>query len=156
MELAFDERKLLLPGIHDSTLDELKDGFGRFQRSDRRQALFSKLSDYINALRKAECGQSLLIDGSFVMACIDEPDDIDAILVFPAEWDLLADLKPYQYNVVSKRSVKKAFNIDVFLVQSGTIEETEWIEFFSLINLKWRQKFDWPDSVRKGMIRVML
>ncbi len=65
-------------------------------------------------------------------------------------------LKPYQYNLVSKRSVKKTFNIDVFLVQSGTIEETEWIEFFGLVNLKWRQKYDWPDSVRKGMIRVTL
>ncbi len=74
-------------------MDEVKNMFGIFQRSDRRQRFFNKLSEYINSLRKADCGQSLLVDGSFVMACIDEPDDIDVILVLPAEWDMLAELK---------------------------------------------------------------
>ena len=59
--------------------------------------LFAKLTEYVDAVKKAACGQSVIIDGSFVMACIDEPDDIDLVLVLPPDWDMQADLKPYQY-----------------------------------------------------------
>src|SRR5437899_4677974 len=40
----------------------------RFQKSDRRIRLFKKLREYVRALRKASCGTSLVINGSFVMA----------------------------------------------------------------------------------------
>jgi hypothetical protein len=97
MELVFAERKLLLPGVHDVTMDTVKEQFGRFQKSERRMTLFAKLTEYVDAVKKAACGQSVIIDGSFVMACIDEPDDIDLVLVLPPDWDMQADLKPYQY-----------------------------------------------------------
>ena len=36
MELVFDDRKLLLPGVHDVSIETVKEYFGPFQRSDRR------------------------------------------------------------------------------------------------------------------------
>src|SRR5205809_42644 len=102
MELVFDDRQLLLPGVHQVSMETVKDHFGKFQRSDRRMKLFAKLTEYLDAVKKADCGASVVIDGSFVMACIDEPEDIDVVLVLPADWDDAADLRPYQYNLVSK------------------------------------------------------
>src|SRR5438045_597682 len=129
MELAFDDRNLLVPGIHDVTIEAVKEYFGRFQRSDRRIRLMAKLAEYLAAVKSAECGESVIIDGSFVMACVDEPDDIDLILILPTGWDGLADLKPYQYNLVSKRAVKKNYGFDLFTAKSGSVREADWIQF---------------------------
>jgi hypothetical protein len=107
MPLILDDRNLLPPGIHEASLKEVEEQFARFQKSDRRIALFRKLNDYITALRKAQCGCAVILDGSFVMGCVDGPDDIDLILVLPGGWDWDAELKPYQYNLVSKRRVRK-------------------------------------------------
>lgn len=89
MELIFDERKLLVPGgVHEVALDVVKETFGKFQKSDRRLKLFDKLVAYLKAVKRADIGASVIIDGSFVMACIDEPEDIDLVLVLPTEWDI--------------------------------------------------------------------
>lgn len=156
MELVFDDRKLLLPGVHEVSLETVKEHFGKFQRSDRRLILFAKLSDYLNALKKAGCGQSVILDGSFVMACIEEPEDIDIVLVMPSEWDMAADLKPFQYNLVSKKVVKSAYRFDLFTVKAGSVGEEGWIDFFGGVDLKWRVKFGWPPETRKGIVRVIL
>ena len=91
MELVFDERKLLLPGVHDVSMDTVKEYFGKFQRADRRTNLFAKFDEFVEAVKKAACpAAAVIIDGSFVMGCIDEPDDIDLVLVFPHGWDMQA------------------------------------------------------------------
>lgn len=156
MDLAFDERKLLHPGVHDASMDEVEAAFGKFQRSDRRMKLFAKLSEFVDAVRKAIPGAAVIIDGSFVMGCIDEPNDIDIVLVLPPAWDMQADLKPYQYNLVSKRAVRVSYGFDIFTVKIGSSEESGWIDFFRGVNLKWREKFGWPPETRKGIIRVVL
>jgi hypothetical protein len=46
MPLAFDERQLLVAGVHDATLAEVEQHFARFQRTDRRMNLFKKLNKY--------------------------------------------------------------------------------------------------------------
>jgi hypothetical protein len=156
MELAFDDRQLLLPGVHEVSMETVKEHFGKFQRSDRRMKLFAKLTEYLDAVKKAGCGVSVVIDGSFVMACIDVPDDIDVILVLPIGWDDTEDIKPFQYNLVSKKSVRKTHGFDVFVVKPGSAREAELINFFSGVNVKWREKFGWPDNTRKGILRVMI
>ena len=156
VELGFDERKLLLPGVHDVTMDMVQETFGRFQKSDRRPTLFAKLTEYVEAVKKAACGQSIIIDVSFVMAGIDKPDDIDLVLVFPPVWDTQAALPPYQYNLVSKHAAKKAYGFDLFAVKTGSPDERGWIEFFGRVNLKWREKYGWPPNTRKGILRVLL
>jgi hypothetical protein len=156
MELAFDDRKLLLPGVHEVSLETVKQHFGQFQRSDRRPTLFAKLTEYLNAVKKAGCGHSVIIDGSFVMACVDEPDDIDLVLVLPSDWDTQAEVKPFQYNLVSKRAVGRTYPIELFVVKCGSIDEARWIEYFGQVNPDWTKQFGWPNDLRKGILRIHL
>src|SRR5688572_28332358 len=130
MPLEFDERGLLPAGIHDATLDELEQYFGRFQRSDQRITLFKKLKAYISALKTADFNCSLSVDGSFIMTKADEPEDIDLVPVLPEDWDMDANLKPFQYNVVSKRRVQQQYRFDLFTVRKNTADEQKWIDFF--------------------------
>jgi len=101
MALSLDERKLLPAGVHDASLEEVEALFARFQKSERRMRLFGKLRDYLAAVKRAGCGSAVILDGSFVMACVDEPDDIDLALVLPADWDTTAALKPAREERVS-------------------------------------------------------
>ena len=156
MELVFDDRGLLLPGVHDVAMDDVKEHFGAFQGTDRRPTLFAKLEAYIDAVRKAACGSSVIIDGSFVMACINEPDDIDLVLVLPAGWDFQADLQPFQYNLVSNRVLRKTVGFDAFIVMSGSTEEAKWIDFLGQVTPEWSKRFGWPKDLRKGIVRVKI
>ncbi len=90
------------------------------------------------------------------MGLVDEPNDIDLVLVLPADWDLQADLRPYQCNLISKRMLKKAYGFDVFVVKSGSTGEAKWIDFFGQVEPKWATHFGWPDDLRKGILRVAL
>ncbi len=151
MALALDNRKLLSAGVHEATLKEVEECFARFQKSDRRIKLFGKLRDYIAAVKKAGCGTAVILDGSFVMSCIDEPEDIDLILILPPDWDLAADLKPYQYNLVSKRHVRREYGIDAFPVLPASTDEREWTAFFGQVGVRWCRQFGWPpDSPKRG------
>jgi hypothetical protein len=156
MELVFDDRGLLIPGVYDVSMDDVKEHFGQFQRTDRRPTLFAKLVEYLDALKRAGIGGSVIVDGSFVMANIDDPDDIDLVLVLSAGWDMQADLRPYQYNLVSRRGVRKATGFDLLVVVSGSTREKEWIDFFGQVDPKWSKQFAWPKSLRKGILRVLL
>src|SRR5262245_1676341 len=100
MPLTFDDRGLLVPGTHDATPAEVERAFARFQRSDRRITLFAKLRAYLAELRQTGWACHVILDGSFVMPMVDEPNDIDVILVLPADWDLTRELRPFEYNVV--------------------------------------------------------
>ena len=156
MSLVFDERQLLVPGIHEATLEIVKKHFARFQKTDKRLTLFGKLKEYAAAIQKAGWKCSLIIDGSFVMPAVDEPEDIDLILVLPEDWDMTEDLKPHLYNLVSKKRVKREYGIEVFSVPSGSRAELEWIDFFCQVNIKWCQSFNWPSDARKGIVKVAL
>jgi hypothetical protein len=158
MDFAFDERKLLHPGVHDASMEDVEAAFGRFQRSDRRMKLFAKLTTYVETLKKAIPAANLIVDvdGSFVMKGIDEPSDIDLILILPADWDDAADLKPYQYNLVSKRATRRTYRFDVAIVKAGSEDEAEWLRYFGGVNPKWREKFGWPSDAKKGVLRISL
>jgi hypothetical protein len=156
MPLVFDDRHLLPHGIHDATLEEVAHHFGRFQRNDRRSILVQRLREYVGAVQQARIKGSLIVDGSFVMLGIDEPDDLDLVLVLSEDWDLTAELQPHQYNVVSKRRVRQVFEADVFIVLKGSPEENKWVAFFSQVNPKWCEAFAWPVDATKGLVRISL
>lgn len=156
MDFAFDERKLLQLGVHDASMEDVEAAFGRFQRRDRRMKLFAKLTAYVEALTKAIPGAKLIIDGSFVMKCIDEPSDIDLILILPDDWDEAADLRPYQYNMVSKRATRRTYRFDVAVVKAGSADEAEWLRYFCGVNSKWREIFGWPSDTKKGVLRISI
>jgi hypothetical protein len=81
--------------------------------SDRRRRLFENLKDYLADVRLTGWACEVLIDGSFVMPSVPEPNDIDIILVLPAGWDMARrDFKPYEYNVLDKSHTKRAYKIE--------------------------------------------
>ncbi|MCI0376829.1 MAG: hypothetical protein L0215_04435 [Gemmataceae bacterium] len=65
-------------------------------------------------------------------------------------------MKPYQYNLVSKRRLKQQYGFDAFFVRPGSEQEREWIAFFGQVNVKWRRPFGWPADGKKGIVRVSL
>ena len=114
------EAGVLPEGIHDATLDQIQERFARFQGSTRRIGLFEKLKRYLEELRKTGWLVTVIVDGSFVMECVDAPGDIDIVLVFPAGWDVNAELKPFEYNLVSRKRPYRQYRIHVFPVSAGT------------------------------------
>lgn len=156
MPLEVNERGILPVAVHDADLSDIGLLFGGFQRSDRRIKLFSKLTEYVDELRKAGIRGWLIVDGSFVMRCVDEPDDIDVVLVLAGDWDLSADLRPFQYNLVSKRDVKRRFPIEVYLALAGSEVERKWTDFFQQVNVKWYEAHGFASGSQKGLARIAL
>jgi hypothetical protein len=106
----------LLPvGLHECTLEELREAFGRFNRSDRRPRLFRNLERYCDEVSAAGVGRYLVVNGSFVTAKPD-PNDIDVLLVLRDDLDLAHPVPPYEYNARSKKYVRQEFGLDLFPV----------------------------------------
>lgn len=144
---------VLPEGIHDCTLEEVAGRFGRIQRSDRRPRLMENLRNYVAELKAAGIALALIIDGSFVTSK-DEPGDMDLLLVLHDGFDLTEDVKPSDYNLQSKRFVKKRYEFEVFPVRSASRE------YDSLLDLFLSVKPGDPDFTtsheRKGVLRVAL
>jgi len=160
MEMQADElppltREGLLPeGVHAASLGSVKQRFGQFQQSDCRCRLFKKLEDFVREVGGAGWRAHVIVDGSFVMACVDEPSDIDIILVLPKGWDMSAEVRPFEYNLLSRRRTRSRYGFDVIAVRSDSEEESYWIEFFRQVNTKWNNDLGLPVGLRKGLIRV--
>jgi len=154
MPFAFDDRQLLAPGVHEATLDEIERCFAQFLRSDRRIRLFETLKRFLNDLKQAIPGNSVILDCSFVMSIVDEPGDIDLIVIVPPEFDLRVEMQPVQYNLISKRRVRQEYRFDAIAVNRGSVGEQDWITFFSRVEVDWQIKFDWPANISKGLVKV--
>lgn len=144
---ALNEHGLLPVGIHDCILAEIEVRFGQFQRTDQRTGLFRGLRDFMDEARKTGFVTAVLIDGSFVTDK-DLPSDIDLILVIAAGHDFDASLRPFEYNIVSRRQVRRIYRLDVLVGGQGTPETDNHVEFFSRVRGR--------SDVRKGMLRVKL
>ena len=138
---------LLPEGVHDCTLDEIRERFGQFQRSDRRCRLFDRLEAYVRDAQRSGVVKAIIVDGSFVTDK-DVPSDIDLVVVAPPPGILPATLRPAEYNVLSKRHVRRQFGMDMLLAQEGQTEVAEHVEFFSQVR-------EHPE-LRKGMLRLAL
>jgi hypothetical protein len=155
MPLTFDARGLLPPGVHDATLEEVERAFARFQRTDRRIVLFAGLRAYLAEVRQTGWQCAVVLDGSFVMPMVDEPNDIDLILVLPADWDLTRQLKPFEYNVVAKAFTKREYAIEVFTVPAGSDLESRARHLFDQVRPEWCRVFGWPVGSLKGLVRIV-
>ena len=89
------------------------------------------------------------------MAAVDEPEDIDIVLVLPEDWDMASELRPFEYNLISRRRTQRLYGFDVFAVRAGSPEETNILEFFQEVGPKWRKPFGLPAGLRKGIIRIV-
>jgi hypothetical protein len=138
---------LLPEGIHDCTLDELRERFGQFERTDSRPQLFERLASFIMDARRTGFILAIIVDGSYVTG-VDVPNDVDVIVVLRAENDSRASLRPFEYNSVSQRQIRRLHRIDALIGQEGEKELDEHIEFFTRVRSDPNQ--------RKGLLRILL
>ena len=116
---ALDEDGFLPQGIHDGLLTEVEERFGRFQGSDQRCKLFEKLVVLIRQARQSGLVVQMILDGSFVTDK-DLPGDIDLILVVRPSHDFRQTLRPMEYNVLSKRWIRREFGFDALIAREGS------------------------------------
>ncbi len=140
-----NENGFLPEGIHEASLEEIRERFGRFQRTDRRPALFTKFSLFMAEVRASGRIKTVIVDGSFVTAK-DEPSDIDLILVLHPDHDYQAELRPFEYNALSKRGARRRFRFDVLVALEGSDEHKKYLDLFQRIK-------GLPD-LRKSVIEV--
>jgi hypothetical protein len=137
----------LPPGIHDATLEELRESFGTFQESDRRTKLFARLAELIQAMRTSALFDELLIDGSFVTAT-PAPNDVDLIAVLKAGHNFERDLPMSEYSLISRALLRRRFLFDVIVAERSSDVYKSYVEFFGRIR-------DRPD-LKKGLVRLRL
>ena len=134
-------------------MEEVERAFGRFQRTDRRQNLTATLRHYVEAAHKAGNVKAVVIDGSYVTAK-DEPGDIDVMLVLKTETNLAEDLSPSEYNVQSKRMVRRLFGFDMFTAVDGSAQYADTVDFLS--DVKDTEPNPYTKRTRKGIVRIEL
>jgi hypothetical protein len=142
---GFNDAGLLPPGVYDCTLDELRQRFGVFQTTDRRPTLFEKLHALVHEAWATRLVVEIIIDGSFVTAKPD-PNDIDLILVLNKGHDFTAELRPFEYNVLSTRQARKIYGFDLLVAMHGSSVYTEYLAFFAQVRGE--------TSRRKGLLRL--
>lgn len=142
-----NENGLLPEGIHDCTLEEIGARFGRFQSSDRRVRLFEKLSQLLKETIVAKLAVDVIVDGSFVTDK-PEPGDIDLVIVLPEVFDFSVELRPFEYNSISKSRLYRKYGFDVFVVSKHSFQYQESVKLFQDVK-------DFP-RLRKGVLRINL
>lgn len=159
MPLNLDARGVLPDGIHDATLDEIEECFGRYTTRDARANLFKRLRLYVEAVRATKWKCELLIDGSFVMSAICEPEDIDAVIAYPPEIEAMIEadeLKPYQFNVIDKKYCQREYKIDLKPCTLKSDRHSFWVTFFANVTSKRVDEHKLPTGSTKGLVRVIL
>jgi hypothetical protein len=131
--------KVLPAGMHDATLEEVKD---RFATNDHRRALFQGLVQGIDSLRQAGC-LTVFVDGSFITekpipgdfdACWDptnvDPDKLDPILL--------------DFSEMRKRQ-KEKYRGEFFPATVNADGERDFAEYFQI---------DKHTGNQKGIVRI--
>ncbi len=153
----FNHHRLLPDGIHDATLEQIRERFVPLD-SDQRRRLFGNLSQYVAEVHQSLEGAQVLVNGSFVMPAVDGglgPSDIDLVLVLPPTFDLAAPLRPFEYNLMSKSRVRRTYHFHVFSVIAGTASEQEAVGWLLQVNPKWYEPLGLPTGSTKGIVRVV-
>ena len=125
---AFTEQGFLPPGIYQATLDEFKERFVVFQRSDRRFRIFAQLEKLLDQAARAGIVKRILIAGSFVSAK-PEPNDFDCIVVLDPSI-VGKPLRPFEYNLVSRQMAQRMFGGDIMPALDNSTALQQYLEFF--------------------------
>ena len=118
---------LLPAGIHPATLEELAERFAFFDQTDQRLRVFEKLKALVSEARIAGIVRRIYVAGSFVTDK-PEPNDFDCVLVLDRTI-LGQELRPFQYNLVSRRMARRLFGGDVVAVLDGSNSLFEYLDF---------------------------
>lgn len=140
----FTDQGLLPPGTHQATLEELKERFAIFDRSDQRLRIHEKLERLLREAQSSAVVKRVLVGGSFVTAK-SEPNDFDCILVLDSAISG-NELRPQEYNLVSRRMARRLFGGDVVPLLEGS-EALDWyLGFFQTTR----------DGERVGLVEIEL
>lgn len=144
---ALSDDGYLPKGIHDCSLDELFESFSGGSLSGRRAELCRKLIVFVEEIRSTNMAVGLIVDGSFVTQKT-EPNDVDLILILRWDHDFTSVVRPFEYDVLSRRRVQRRYEFDLLVARDNSSELKEYIEFFQQIRGR--------NDCRKGLIRVQL
>jgi hypothetical protein len=137
-------------GLHDCTPDEAATVFGRFQKSDHRIRLTERLKAYLADAARSGIVVAVIIDGSYVTAK-EEPEDIDLIVVRHHDVDT-TNLRPFEYNAISKSMIRQLYKFDVASVVDGSDALEKAIAYFSQVNPN--KLHPYTNRTTKGLLRV--
>lgn len=151
---VLDDNGLLPLGMHDVTWEMVTELFGRIQRTTRRHELCDKLREYIDELRKAGLGDAIVIDGSFVMGSVDEPSDIDVVVLMPPGWEA-EELRPVEEKLLGN-AARRTYRVQVSALTKDSTAAVERVDFYRQVNTKWCERFGWPVGLKKGLLRMTL
>lgn len=141
-----NENGLLPEGLYDATFAEIKAAFGHYGRTGQRNQLCEHLERFLVDAKTSLLISAVIVDGSFV-TLKEEPGDIDLVVVTTEEYTAETTIKPFEYNLLSKRRVHRLYGFDVAIVKNGSDEYRAAIEFFSQVR---------SSEIRKGMVKVIL
>ncbi|MFQ6042287.1 MAG: hypothetical protein ACE5PV_15635 [Candidatus Poribacteria bacterium] len=132
----FDRRGYLPPGIHQTTLEEF---CARFGGNPVRERLLNNLRSLVSVAATTGARKFIIV-GSFVTAK-EEPGDIDAILILPANFDT----NSWQAQLFRRAYIR--YNIHLFPVpESNERLLDRWIDFFQTDQ----------DNIPRGLVEVEL
>jgi predicted nucleotidyltransferase len=144
---------VLPDGIHSCTIEEVDEAFGRYGRTGQRFRLTEKLRSLLGDAKKSGIVAAVVIDGSYVTKK-EEPGDIDVVIALRQDFDLEQELRPFEYEIQSKRRVKEKYRFDAKVAVDGSDVYLQAIEFFAQV------RTDDPDQAtqqtRKGLLRIEL
>jgi hypothetical protein len=141
---AFTEQGFLPPGMHQATVEEFKQRFVVFQRSDRRFQIFVSLEKLFDQAARSGIAKRIIMAGSFVTAK-PEPNDLDCIIVLdPAIIGI--SLQPFEYHLVSRRLARRMFGGDVMPALDQSMALQQYLEFFQTTR----------DGTRVGIVEIQL
>lgn len=155
MSLSINALGILDPGIHEATLDEVEFEFGDRTGPGRRTKLIADLRSYYAELQQANLSFAMLLDGSFVMPLVAEPQDIDLIVLLDRSFHSAKSWSPHERELLSRKRVAARYDIDMLAVRNGSANERMWEVFFAQAKLTWCQKFGWPANTQKGLVRLI-
>jgi hypothetical protein len=143
---ALNDDGVLPVGIHDCSLEELEDRFGRFQPTDHRFRLVERFKVFIEYMKGTGLFAAVIVDGSFVTSD-EHPNDIDVILVLRSDYQISTPIRAFEYNALSRRWIRREYGFDALIARQGSDVE-EYVDFFAQVRKR-------PD-LRKGLLRISL
>ncbi|GHT30799.1 hypothetical protein FACS1894214_1330 [Planctomycetales bacterium] len=161
--LQFTEYQILPKGITIAGIEEIESALGE-NTSQWRSILMTELKSYIEELRTVSIGSYLILDGSFVMPCVKNPNDIDIILIMPDDWDTSeADISNEMHLLDAFQIRLRYAHLDVKIVSDHSFELDFWLRCFGNISRdnhfftdRNGMLMEIPAGVQKGLIQVNL
>ena len=139
----------LLPvGIHDATLHEIGEAFGK--ANDARAALFASLKAFFGELSVfGSLIKGVYVDGSFVTSKA-VPGDIDLVVVHDEDDFPALDDHPHA-DYLHEDLAKERYGFDLFV----EFDATTMVRFFQRVSTEFALEHGLAAGHSKGIIRVV-